>query len=68
MLLFMGAGIAQCSVWRQTERPDDQVFDPWQSQKDFSVASVSRSALKLTQPPKQSVKNNERYVRFYVHI
>jgi hypothetical protein len=48
---LFGAGVAQCNVWIQT-RP---VFDPRQRQRMFPLTSVSRPALRPTQPPVQWV-------------
>jgi hypothetical protein len=45
--------VSQYSVWLQTARSG---FDPRQRQKIFPLASVSRPALRPTQPPVQSVK------------
>jgi hypothetical protein len=42
----------QCSVWLQTDRPG---FGPQQRQTVFPLASVSRPAVRPTQPPVQSV-------------
>jgi hypothetical protein len=42
--------LSQYSVWLQTGQPG---FDPWQRQRIFSLASVSRPALGPIQPPIQ---------------
>jgi hypothetical protein len=44
--------LSQYSVWLQTGRPG---FDPRKRQSIFPLASVSRPALRPTQPPVQSV-------------
>jgi hypothetical protein len=49
LLLFNSS---QYNVWVQTERPG---FDPRQRQRIFPLSSVSRPALKPTQPPVQWV-------------
>jgi hypothetical protein len=46
------AGVTQYTVSLQTEPPG---FDPWQRQRIFPLASVSRPALKSAQPPIQWV-------------
>jgi hypothetical protein len=49
------AGVAQYSVWLQTERPGDQGSIPGRGERVFPVASVSRPALGPTQPTAQWV-------------
>jgi hypothetical protein len=50
--MSMGDGVAQSVYWLQTGQSG---FGPWQRQKIFSLVSVSRPALKPTQPPIQWV-------------
>jgi hypothetical protein len=49
-----GTGVAQ-SVWLQTGRPSNRGSIPRQRQSIFPLASVSRPALRPTQPPIQWV-------------
>jgi hypothetical protein len=44
--------LSQCSFWLQTVRPG---LDPWQRQRIYPLAFVSRPALRLTQLPVQRV-------------
>jgi hypothetical protein len=54
-MIQIRSGISQYCVWLRTGRPDDRGSIPGRGERMFPLASVSRPALGLTQPPVQLV-------------